>query len=62
MIISITPLPFGKWRGVLTVDGDVVYDVKGPRPGCVARDIINWIHLNIAAPSERVELEITTYE
>lgn len=62
MILSIVPAARGYWYGTLTVDGAVVYDVSGPRPGCVARDLLNWIHLNLMTPHERVELEITTYE
>ena len=61
MMIDIRPAAFGQWYGVLTVDGDEVFSTKGPRPGCVARDLINWIHYNLAAPQESVVLEIKTY-
>lgn len=62
MKILIEKAAFGRWLGTLTVDGDVVYDIRGPRPGCVARDILNWVALNIMNPDTRVELEIITYE
>ncbi len=62
MRISIIPAAFGKWHGTLTVDGQVVYDVRGPRPGCVARDLLNWIHYNLMEPHDRVELDVLHYE
>jgi hypothetical protein len=62
MRIKIVPAALGKWYGELTIDGEVVHSIRGPRPGCVARDLLNWLHLNIMSPSQLVELEITTYE
>lgn len=62
MMIRIRPAAFNEWLGVLTDDEVVLHTVRGPRPGCVARDLINWIHYNLAQPSETVVLEIKEYE
>lgn len=62
MNITIVPAAFHTWQGDLTVDGEVVYTARGQRPGCVARDILNWMQYNLMQPAQLVKLEITNYE
>lgn len=62
MIVTITRAAFGQWHGVLTSDGDVVYDTRGSRPGCVARDVLNWLSLNVMPAQSSVIMEVVKYE
>ena len=62
MKVEIVRAAFGQWQGTLYNDNDVLYTVRGIRPGCVARDLLNWIHYNVQEPHSQVLLNIVTYE
>lgn len=62
MRIVIKPAAFGQWHGILLDNEEELFNARGQRPGCVARDLLNWIHYNLAAPNSEVTLEIITYE
>lgn len=60
--IRIVPSQFHKWHGTLLVDDEKLHALTGPRPGCVARDLLNWMQYNVMQPTQEVVLEVTTYE
>jgi hypothetical protein len=62
MRVVVLPAAMGKWHGWLYIDDEEVFSTRGPRPGCVVRDLINWAHYHLMPPTERVVLEITEYE
>ena len=62
MRIVIEAAAFGQWQGAIYIDDEVRYTVRGVRPGCVARDLLNWVHYNLMEPTHNVTLEILNYD
>jgi hypothetical protein len=62
MRIETVPSALGRWHGTLIIDEEKIHAVTGPRPGCVVRDLLNWMQYNLMEPHAAVSLEILQYE
>jgi len=62
MKIVVRPAALGRWHGQLLLDDVELYSLRGQRPGCVVRDLLNWAQYNYMVPTQIVELEVTEYE
>jgi len=50
-----------RYIGKLFVDNEEINKARAPRPGCVARDLINYFALQYGMPEE-VDLEIEEWK
>lgn len=51
----------GRYVGSISVDGDLVTKARAPRPGCVARDLLNAFALKYGMPDE-VDIEVKEWQ
>ena len=60
MIIKLSQTAQKTFVGELFVDDESIMKVRAPRPGCAARDLLNYMAVNFNMPKE-VEIEVSKW-
>ena len=57
IIIKLSQTAQKTYLGELIVDGESIMKVRAPRPGCAARDLLNYMAVNFNMPKD-AEIEV----